>query len=175
MLNENHSYKIIKTLTIIVMIVILIGCNSQREEKKESPVTMAEIPGPQERVVEVEKGTIRKSITGRGQVVSEQEESLYFKEGGEVEEVLVEYGDKVEKGDLLAALEVEDLEHDYEIAKINYERTKLEKEHKEKYIGETVSEQEYDLKKLEYEEQRLQKKQIENSLENAKLKAPFSG
>ncbi len=175
MLNENHSYKIIKTLTIIVMIVILIGCNSQREEKKESPVTMAEIPGPQERVVEVEKGTIRKSITGRGQVVSEQEESLYFNEGGEVDEVLVEYGDRVEKGELLISLEVEDLKHDYERAKIRYEKVKQEKEQMERYVGEIVSEYEYKFKKLEYKEEKLRKEQIEQSLENAKLKAPFSG
>jgi HlyD family secretion protein len=53
----------------------------------------------------VERGTIRVTIDGSGSLAPNDEVSLAFSSGGEVTEVLVEAGDEVRAGDVLARLD----------------------------------------------------------------------
>jgi len=53
----------------------------------------------------VERGTIRVTIDGSGSLAPNDEVSLAFSSGGEVVEVLVEVGDEVRAGDVLARLD----------------------------------------------------------------------
>lgn len=53
----------------------------------------------------VERGTIRVSIDGSGSLAAGDEVALAFSAGGEVVEVLVEVGDVVQAGDVLARLD----------------------------------------------------------------------
>ena len=56
------------------------------------------------------RGDIRISGFGSGTLISSEEKELGFEYGGMVAEILVEVGDMVEKGDLLAVLEDDDLQ-----------------------------------------------------------------
>lgn len=56
-------------------------------------------------VVEVDRGLVATSVSASGTLVSITEQNLGFAEGGELAEVLVEVGDRVEPGQVLARLD----------------------------------------------------------------------
>jgi HlyD family secretion protein len=61
--------------------------------------------GPAEETAIVQRDTIRVSIDGSGSLAPNEEVSLAFSAGGEVAEVFVEVGEKVQSGDVLARLD----------------------------------------------------------------------
>jgi len=67
----------------------------------------------------ISTGDIILSATGLGALVPSQEVSFGFKNGGEVQEVLVSLGDQVEAGQVLARLENETLTLKYKQAEAN--------------------------------------------------------
>lgn len=67
----------------------------------------------------IEKGNIILSATGLGTLIPSKEVSFGFKNGGEVSEVLVDLGEQVEAGQVLARLESETLELKYKQAEAN--------------------------------------------------------
>src|SRR5512146_1837425 len=68
----------------------------------------------------IDTGDIILSATGLGSL-SNEEVSFGFKQSGQVREVLVSLGDKVEAGQVLARLESGTLELQYKEAEANYE------------------------------------------------------
>jgi len=60
--------------------------------------------------VVVERGTLRASVDATGSVAPETRLELSFKSAGRVAEIMVEEGDQVEAGEVLARLETADLE-----------------------------------------------------------------
>jgi HlyD family secretion protein len=83
----------------------------------------------------VERGTIRVTIDGSGSLAPSDEVSLAFSSGGEVAEVLVDVGDVVQAGDVLARLDdadaqqsVADAELQVAQAEINLALTRAEAE-----------------------------------------------
>jgi HlyD family secretion protein len=78
----------------------------------------------EENVIEtstIDTGDIILSATGLGTLIPSEDVSFGFKNGGEVSEVLVELGDQVESGQLLARLESGTLELQYKEAEANLE------------------------------------------------------
>lgn len=78
----------------------------------------------EENVIEtstIATGDIILSATGFGTLIPSEQVSFGFKNGGEVSEVLVELGDQVESGQLLARLESGTLELRYKEAEANLE------------------------------------------------------
>lgn len=75
-----------------------------------------EPPLEQVQAVQAERGTLVRTVTGTGQVRSDQSNSLRFRSAGTVEEVLVKVGDKVKKGQLLARLGSDAQQRDIEAA-----------------------------------------------------------
>jgi HlyD family secretion protein len=73
------------------------------------------LPGqePVEEVIataQVHRGDVVISVSGSGTLVPASEADLGFQSGGYLDEVLVEVGDRVQEGDVLARLETDDLE-----------------------------------------------------------------
>jgi HlyD family secretion protein len=120
---------------IIVAVVVVIAClgyvgfnvlqNSAQQAMANSATETAV----------VERGTIRVTISGSGSLAPNDEVSLAFSSGGEVAEVLVEVGDVVQAGDVLARLDdadarqsVADAEMQVAQAEINLALTRAEAE-----------------------------------------------
>lgn len=61
-------------------------------------------------VVRVDRGLVATSVSASGSLVAITEQNLGFAEGGQLAEVLVSVGDRVQAGDVLARLENFDLE-----------------------------------------------------------------
>lgn len=105
----------------------------------------------------VDKSSIRETIELTGNLSPGREKNLSFPFGAELEEVLVEEGDRVEEGQVLARTDKTRQELDYLRARNNYERA---------LINGTPS---------EVREQELNLQVAEADLEATDMKAPFSG
>lgn len=147
-----------KIITVIVLILV-IGSGvyyqffHQTNESKEQIIDSNNI-------FTVKKGSITKTIDGEGYIKPINEENLSFPStsgGTKINEIQVEEGDMVEKGDVLVELDKRE-------AKLNYLQKKNALE-KSKISG----------SKNEIEEAELNLQIAEDRIDNLTLKAPFGG
>jgi len=99
---------IIATFILAVLVIPLLGCDS---ESSGADTT-------ENQIVTVQRGDLTIDITGVGNLALSRTEDLaidLFYEEGTVEEVLVEEGDTVEEGQVLAKLDTEDWEDELSI------------------------------------------------------------
>src|SRR5881275_667870 len=102
---------------------ILSGCKpSTAEPTKEATPPVAV------QVVQPKRGSITRNVTLPGEIKPYQQATLYAKVAGYLKTISVDKGDRVKEGDLLADIEVPELEADstrYEaevkVAEIDYE------------------------------------------------------
>lgn len=115
-----------RTLILVVLAAAMVataGCTSVTSSSKEEP-TPTPLPPPPvsaQTTYTVRRGEVvdRLSFTARVSPVIEEE--LYFRAAGRVDRVLVQRGDLVEEGQLLAELQNEDLRRQLAQAQIELE------------------------------------------------------
>jgi len=107
--------------------------------------------------VKAKRGNIVITISSFGHVRANREESLRFRTGGIVEKINVKQGEKVKKGQVLAALKSPSQQFQLLQAKNNYEKAKLEGI------------------KSEIEEKKLSYESAYENYEKTLIKAPFDG
>jgi HlyD family secretion protein len=97
----------VKKRWIIVVAVVLLGGLGYGGFTvwRGMSAWQATAQGPVEETAVVRRDTIRVTIDGSGSLAPNDEVSLAFSAGGEVAEVLVEVGDVVQSGDVLARLD----------------------------------------------------------------------
>jgi multidrug efflux pump subunit AcrA (membrane-fusion protein) len=97
-----------KLLLMLLMLclagTLLAGCRSQPESA-----------AAEQQVVTVERGDVILDITAAGNLALSHKEDLAFEIAGTVEEVLVEEGDVVEEGQVLAQLDMSEWEDNLEV------------------------------------------------------------
>jgi len=100
--------KVLKILLITLVLcstsILWLSCGSKSE------------PAPQSQVVTVQRGNLAVDITASGNLALSLKEDLPFEMGGTVEEVMVEEGESVEEGQVLAKLDTS--EWDNELTKL---------------------------------------------------------
>jgi HlyD family secretion protein len=99
---------------LIVLVLILAGVGYggytvYQRVKAAQNAAAAATTAEQETAV-VERGTLRVTVDAGGSIAADQEVALAFSTGGKVAEVLVEVGDVVHTGDVLARLDDTDLQ-----------------------------------------------------------------
>ena len=120
----------------------------------------------------VEKGTIVDSVSTSGTFISTRTYDLSFeKRAGYLAEILVKPGDTVEKGQLLARLDTDELEMEIKKQELYVERA---------WIALDAAEDTYDddairLAQIEYQLQDLQLEESRNELEKQCIYAPDDG
>lgn len=109
-----------KKLVITTMwIAILVGCSSKQDPESisgEKPLSVA--------TVEVKNEKVVTGLRYSGTIEAYQTIPLLFKTTGTVEKVLVDAGDYVTKGQLLATLDPSDLKNMYRITLAKYQQAK---------------------------------------------------
>mgnify|MGYP005840776875 CR=1 FL=1 len=112
-------------LSLAVLIAgILAGCGGAgREEATPTPMPTAAVPSKP--IYKVERGLVVEELKFTGRIAPVQEEQLFFRTDGRVAMVAVEQGAKVKKGDLLAELEVSDLQNQLAQAQLNLDAAEL--------------------------------------------------
>src|SRR5580693_4455417 len=96
----------LKLLLVVPAFAGLIACNGN-EVKVQAGASGAEVTVG---VVSVKSMPLSRSLTLSSELVPFQEIDVYAKESGYVKELLVDYGTRVKAGQLMAVLEIPELE-----------------------------------------------------------------
>lgn len=104
--------------TVATGAMVLISCVRQENETK-LPAMDATIPV---KVIAIEKTTLENTVSSSGQFTTNEETLLAFKTGGIVGKVLVEEGDVVKKGQLLATLDLTEISAQVAQARLGLEK-----------------------------------------------------
>src|SRR5512140_1330846 len=97
----------------------LAGCAAGGGQSVPTPTPLPQVGFKENVIFTVERGPIVSELNVAGEVVPAQQAELYFNTPGFVSRVLVNNGDKVKKGDLLAELQLDDLSDQYQQAQID--------------------------------------------------------
>lgn len=112
---------------LLAGMVLMAGCSSilpQEEAALDIPLVT---PAPVEYKTEPAKvGSISNEVTLTGQIIAESEQNLYFTaEQGRLTEVLVNTGDAVKEGDILATVGTDELDRQIKMQKLEVERAQI--------------------------------------------------
>lgn len=112
--------------------------------------------GLKTKVLEIKSQTIAKTFKEEGQVTAKNEEFIYALYGGKLNEVCVEEGDKVKKGDLLAVFDIQEL---------SFQLQQLQGQLKSTQAQQTLEEKKIALDKLKqlYESGAISQKEYEDA------------
>lgn len=123
----------------------------------------------------VETTTLETKVTGTGRLLSEQEEELFFAlENRRLKDVYVQPGEPVTAGQLIAELDVSDLENQLRRKEIESRKDELAMIELLRDATEMTAEQ-IEQAKLDFEMKRQEVAELRESIEKAKLLAPFDG
>lgn len=109
-------------LVLIVVVVLAGGYGGYRLLGRRPEAASAEI---EVETAVVERGTLRMTVDAGGSLAPLREVALVFESGGEVVEVVVESGDLVAAGDVLARLDDEDARRSVTDAELQVEKARL--------------------------------------------------
>ena len=107
-LNQSQKAKKRRRIRTVVMIVAILavalitGVSVLRRQVREQFVTSKE----EILSAQAQRGTISTVVSGSGVLLNVGTETISVPDGVEVTEILVEYGDSVEEGDLLAVADM---------------------------------------------------------------------
>lgn len=152
----------------------LIGCGEKSEAKqgeaeKEEPAIPVE-------VVEVGRGAIDAAYRGTATLEAEDEAQVLAKQGGVIEQVLVEEGDRVDAGQVLARLETDRLR--YELTRAKADMDRLEQDfirNKSVFQRNLVSREAYERTQYDLQAAQAAYDLARLALKEAEIRAPFDG
>jgi HlyD family secretion protein len=151
---------------------LLFGCGSKNTSSQPTVQTAT-----------VKKGNLTVEITATGNLAMPDSVNLSFGSSGKVQEVLVEMGDEVKKGQVLARLDTSTLEQNLIQAQINVKSAQYALE-KAKEPTTTASGDrilsapdplDIEIKELQLELAKLRLKEAQRQLDEATIIAPFDG
>jgi len=120
---------------IVVLAVIAGACSSGKENAK----TTTEKPAPAVKTVTVENHTFHETVSSSGMLTSKSEIKLAFKTGGMIRKSYVSEGQYVKAGQLLAELDLSEIDAQVNQARIGYEKAKRDHDRAEKLYREEAA------------------------------------
>lgn len=110
----------------LFLLLLLISCGQgETAELGSTPTPLPTPIVPEKPTYLVEQGTVVNSLQFTGRVSPVQEQELFFKSDGFVNQVFVQRGDQVQEGDVLAQLEITDLENQLAQANVALETAEI--------------------------------------------------
>ena len=165
------SLKKKKVVGLIALSVITAGgigfkiSENKRTTKDVSEYTIA-----------AESGSLPGLITASGELKANKSVNVSPKRQGILDEIFVEEGDQVKKGDLIAKMDYGDLKYRIDEIRANYETQKASFLRRKILFNEgAVSAEEYEEYKNRFLRSEAKFKQIETEESETKIRAPFKG
>ena len=159
-----------KFLVFLMISVQLVGCDS------------ADISGPDPVVIRpVKTMVIEEFYNGAKRsfpavVAAAQRADLSFRVGGKINEILINEGEEVEAGQVLARLDTADLQLVVDEKSATYKRTEADFKRAKDLIGDGyISRTDYDKLEAAYQTAKAALDNAKNELSYAELIAPFNG
>ncbi|MBN2072203.1 MAG: efflux RND transporter periplasmic adaptor subunit [Candidatus Krumholzibacteriota bacterium] len=160
-------------LVFPVMLAGLAGCSnnshSETEKKDEKVVVPVEVDS-------VTRGEIAAYFTGTATIEAEEETEVVAKVSGTVEKLMVEEGQYVKAGDILAKLDDEILSVQLVQAKANLEKIESNyRRNMDLHRQQLVSTEIFQQSKFEYDQQQAIYEMAQLNLEYTSIRTPISG
>jgi len=160
---------------LLLMSVVLAGCGAGAAEDKDESEEEAEPVIPVE-AAEVINSTVTAAYEGTAALEPDEQATVVAKTTGIALEILVEEGDYVEAGQVLARLEKDS--YRLEVAQTQAEMNRLTNEfnrNEELYGRKLISTDEYDRSRFLLESQKATHEMANLNLSYADIRAPISG
>jgi RND family efflux transporter MFP subunit len=107
--------KIKLTISVVIFsILILPGCSSPKKHSTDEVIPV--------KIVKLKKELVQKAVNVSGIFTTDDETYLSFKTGGIVKSIFVNEGDKVKKDQILATLELNEIQAQVSQARLAYEK-----------------------------------------------------
>jgi RND family efflux transporter MFP subunit len=164
-----NTWRINGLLLLMLFALLLGGCKEKEEVEAPEPIRPVKL-----HTVKVGMQELQMSLPGRVRAARRSE--LSFKVSGPLEELPIEEGQVVKKGDLIAQI----LKRDFETAITEAKARELEAEqqynrYKELYAKRQVSKADFDRYRASRDVARAQLEDAQNALKDTTLVAPFDG
>lgn len=166
-----HLFKIM--LLAVAATIMITACVGEEQPDEVPPSSVEEIPV---RVTSVVRESVSESVTASGLVTSDSEARLSFKTGGVIDRILVDEGDYVKKGQLLAKLNLTEIQSQVSQAKEGVEKARRDLQRAENLYRDSVAtlEQVQNARtQLNVAEEQLEIAQF--NLSYSEIRAPISG
>ncbi|WP_409348094.1 efflux RND transporter periplasmic adaptor subunit [Paenibacillus gyeongsangnamensis] len=153
------------------------GCSLLPKEDQEE--TLPAITPPklsQKPTYTVKTDTLETKVRGAGKLMATVEEDLYFTDEANrrIKSINVKSGDKVEKGQIIAELDVTEQESQLKQKRLQTRKDELTMIDTLRKADEMTPEQ-LEQAKIDFELKREELNKLENTINGAKLTAPYSG
>lgn len=170
-----HKGKVLLVSMLSLVLVLTSGCSLLPKEADEEVLPTINPPKLSKKPeYEVKLGTMETAVKGVGRVMSTREEQLSFTQDNKrVKAVHVESGQQVTAGQLIAELDIADLESQLRVMRL--ERKKAELTLKESYRSSEKTIEQLEQDKLDLEMQLEKLTEMEETVNSAKIYAPFDG
>jgi membrane fusion protein (multidrug efflux system) len=175
----NNKFKMAALAALLSTVVLLNGCGRAEATKTESEIAEEKaqkiIPIPVE-VSLVQKGSISSNYTTTAVLEAKEEAFVVGRASGIIEHIMVEEGDYVEKGQILAKLEPQ--RYELNLRRAQADMTGIEKELakiNKVYHQKLVSDDTYDKITAQYESAKATLALAQLDLKEATIVAPISG
>jgi RND family efflux transporter MFP subunit len=99
---------------IVLLLAMYDGCSSPKDQKNDDSIPV--------HIIELKKEDVHKTIHVSGVFTTNDETYLSFKTGGIVKSIIVNEGDRVTKGEVLAVLELNEIQAQVSQATAGYEK-----------------------------------------------------
>lgn len=154
-------------LLALIAIVIITSCGQKKEAKEAfvRPVKTATVSS---------QSVIRKDFSGIVEAV--EYVKLAFRVSGQIINLPVVEGQKVKKGQLIAAIDPRDISLQYAADKAAYETAAAQVERNKRLLArQAISVQEAEISQANYQKAKSAYELSSNNMRDAKLTAPFDG
>lgn len=169
----NNRGRLAAALSALTAVAMLAGCGLFPKEKPVAAPLLPEPPSISSSITyPVTRGEIAEEIAGTAEVTPVREVALYFREAGRIREILVEPGQRVAAAQLLARLDIGDLDHQQRLARIDQQIAEITLE-RMNAMGVNI----YDrrIQELLVARARESVEYLESRIEESTIRAPFAG
>lgn len=165
------------TASLACLLVLSSGCALLPDEAEEEVLPSITTPKLSKKPeYAVQSQTLETKVRGSGRLLSTVEEDLYFTDEGSrrIKNIAVKTGDQVQQGQLIAELDVTELENQMNQNRLQLRRDELDMIQKLRDSSE-LSAEELEQVKIDFELKKERFRETEQTIANSKLRAPFSG
>lgn len=173
---RRRSRKNASLLAVLALSVAITGCNMLPSEPEEEDLSAIQLPKISEKPkYDVTTKTLETTAQGSGKIMSTQEKQLYFTlDGKRLKKLYIQTGDKVEAGQAIAELDVDEMRKSLRKETLAFKQSELK-------MKETLRKRdemdpiEFEQQTLIFEESRQALVDMQEDIDKAVLTAPFAG
>ncbi|QYR20373.1 efflux RND transporter periplasmic adaptor subunit [Paenibacillus sp. sptzw28] len=171
--NRKRRRLLFKQSSVILLAsALLSGCSLLPQDQKELQPPLVKPAQEKFDSVEAKKGRIERFFSGTAIVASSRNIPLFYSDNGRLKDIYVKQDDTVREGQLLAELDMGDLDLRIKLQKLSLERANLEYM-RVKQSG--TDKDEIRLREIDAQRERILLDALEKQMESARLTAPIDG